>query len=126
VKRRKFILLSLIATAGASLTACKPSAAARARPEELAAICDEKTLTEIGSAYLQQTTGENDAGRLAGLIMQDSSGRPADQVLDREHINVELTQHIANDFRNGNIVVVKGWVLSHTEARLCALLTLSS
>ena len=31
---------------------------------------------------------------------------------------------VQNDFIKGDIVVIKGWVLSVTEARQCALLSL--
>jgi len=126
VKRRKFILLSLIGTVGVSLPACQASPASRVRPRELAAICDEETLGEIGNAYLQQAKNEKDIDRLSALIMRDASGRPADAVLNVEDLDRRLAQHIADDFRAGNTAVVKGWVLSLTEARLCALLTLSS
>ena len=125
MKRRKFILLSLTGVVGASLPGCQSSPVARARPRELASICDEKTLEEIGRAYLD-AGGEKDIDRLAGLIMRDTSGRPADIVLNLENPDTKLAEHIADDFRPGNIAVVKGWVLSQTEARLCGLLTLSS
>ena len=41
-------------------------------------------------------------------------------LLERMHVLVE------EDFREENIVIVNGWLLSQTEARLCALSSLSA
>lgn len=101
MKRRKFILLSLAATGAASLpfAGCSPHDA----PEMLSKLCDEKTMREIGREYLAKHPAENNRDALKKLT------RPAD---------------IRAEFSNGNVVVIKGWVLSLTEARQCALLTL--
>ena len=98
MKRRRFILLSLTAAGAIGLPGCRPGHDA---PEMLSSICDQKTLHAIGKAYLQ----EHPAGRdeLQKLI---------------------VNSNVQDDFQKGNIIVVKGWVLSATEARQCALLTL--
>ena len=99
MKRRKFILLSVAATGAITFpAACKPG---KPMPEMLSSLTDKKTLREIGHEYLKQYPAEKN--QLQDLI---------------------VPQNVQSDFSKGNIVVIKGWVLSVTEARQCALLTL--
>ena len=99
MKRRKFILLSVAAAGAAALPAgCQPG---KAMPEMLSALADKGALRQIGRHYLEQYPAEKD--QLQALL------RNAD---------------VQNDFIKGNVVVIKGWVLSVTEARQCALLSL--
>ena len=92
------------------------------QPEQLAQICDLKTLREIGMAYRLQTPTEMEAGKLAKLLMSDSAGNPVSSTLDRSFIQNLISNKITQDFETGNIVILKGWILSVTEARQCALL----
>ena len=78
--------------------ACKPG---QPMPEMLSALADKKTLREIGREYLTKFPAEKNQ-------LQD--------LISRENVQ--------NDFSKGNVVVIQGWVLSVTEARQCALLTL--
>ena len=79
-------------------TACKPG---QPLPEMLSSLADKKALREIGHEYLKQYPAEKN--QLQDLVIQSN---------------------VQTDFSKGNIVVIKGWVLSVTEARQCALLTL--
>jgi len=92
------------------------------KPEALAQICDLKTLKEIGMAYRGQTASETDADKLATLLLTDSSGNPVSSASDQSFIQTLMSKKINWDFETGNIVIVKGWILSVTEARQCALL----
>jgi hypothetical protein len=92
------------------------------QPEELAQICDLKTLREIGMAYRLQTASEMNADKLAGLLLTDSAGNPGPSDSDHSFIQALMNRKINQDFETGNIVIVKGWILSVTEARQCALL----
>jgi hypothetical protein len=92
------------------------------QPQELAQICDLKTLKEIGMAYRLQTTTETDANKLASLLLTDTTGKPVSSASDLSFIQSILANKIDQDFKTGNIVTVKGWILSRTEARQCALL----
>ena len=38
---------------------------------------------------------------------------------------MEIEQHVEMDFKSDKLIVIKGWVISETEARQCALLSLS-
>lgn len=68
----------------------------RSRPEILA----------LGRRYLRLEPGEASADRLAVLI-EDALRRDPGAVV--------------SEFRNGDVVILDGWVLSRTEARQCAL-----
>ena len=92
------------------------------KPEALAQICDLKTLKEIGMAYQGQTASETDADKLATLLLTDSAGNTVSSASDKSVIQTLLSKKINQDFETGNIVIVKGWILSVTEARQCALL----
>ena len=37
----------------------------------------------------------------------------------------EIEKNVKMDFKSDKLVVIKGWVISETEARQCALLSLS-
>jgi hypothetical protein len=98
MKRRKFILLSVAAASAVALPlGCGP---AHAMPEMLSALADKSTLRAIGRAYLEKFPANKES--LQQLVS---------------------TANVEQDFASGNIVVVKGWVLSVTEARQCALLS---
>ena len=92
-------MLSVTAAGAAALPpGCRPG---QDMPEMLSALADKSTLRQIGRHYLEQYPAEKD--QLQALL---------------RNANVQ------NDFVKGNIVVIKGWVLSVTEARQCALLSL--
>ena len=85
----------------------------------LAAIVDEElTPKMIGRRYLTLYPEEADIDhlwtRLAGLSAPSSS----------DELGVRLEKLRQQDFEEGEIAIVDGWILARTEARACALLTL--
>jgi len=96
------------------------------KPDALAQICDLKTLQEIGMAYRAQTVPEIDADKLANILLSDSAGNPIASASDPSFVQNLMSRKINHDFETGNIVMVKGWILSVTEARQCALLFLNN
>jgi hypothetical protein len=92
------------------------------QPDQLAQICDLKTLREIGEAYRLQNPAEMEAGKLANLLMSDSAGNPVSSASDQSFIKNLMSRKITQEFETGNMVILKGWILSVTEARQCALL----
>jgi hypothetical protein len=127
MQRRQFLQLSamggtVILVTGISCNQRHPvSYDILGKPEELAQICDLKMLKEIGMAYQNQTASEMDADKLATLLLTDSAGKPVSST-DLTFIQTLISKKIEHDFETGNIVIVKGWILSVTEARQCALL----
>ena len=81
----------------------------------------------VGAAYLQQKPNEAHQRRLADLIVS------ADPILCRdittargEHVRRRLEQCHRADLANSRTVKIDGWIVSLTEARLCALVALSA
>jgi hypothetical protein len=52
---------------------------------------------------------------------------PADQfeTNDIENQAMEIEKSVEMDFKADKLIVIKGWIMSETEARQCALLSLS-
>lgn len=113
MKRRNFIL-SAVAWLGAASGAAyyflredddDPSLAT---PQFLPLIWDTATIRRIGSQYRKDFPTENSERSLVKFLHP----KPTEDT-------------ITSDFKNGNIVIVDGWILSVTEARQCALASLS-
>ena len=75
----------------------------------------------IGRAYLQKSPQEADEPRLLRLICPP--GRPW-RTANTRQLRVLIAQQQAEDFKQGRLVRVDGWMLSETETRLCALAAL--
>ena len=116
MKRRKFISLSVAGTMAVSLpmSYCG-NHNAQNQPAFLTSLLSVAQIKEIGKAYLQQVPGEADGKKLLALI--NANKPPSDS---------SLSVKIQDDFRNGNVVIVQGWIISVTEARQSALYYLNS
>jgi len=73
----------------------------------------------LGRRYLEGAPEEADAAHLIALIGTLPAGTESDAAL-RERLQARIRQ----DFIDGTTVAVDGWLLSLTEARLCALVSL--
>jgi hypothetical protein len=126
MKRSEFIQLSAFAAAAISLPllhSCSPAAGEHAlsKPLFLSRLFDANTIKEAGKAYLQKTPAENNDDKLIQLLSDNSSiAKSTDETAIQEYLDKKVRQ----DFQEGNTVLVKGWVLSVTEARQCALFSL--
>ena len=130
MKRRKFILLSAVGAAAISI----PSVSCRhrnhtldktlAHPLLLSHICDAKTIREIGAKYREQVKAEN-KDSFVDHLLTDTAGKAVPESSDTLFVQSVLDQKIHRDFEKGNTVVVKGWILSVTEAQQCALFSLT-
>lgn len=124
MKRRKFILLtgfgvSVIAIPTWYYTFNTPDYdPIIAEPEWLSHIWDGTTIGEIGETYRKQFSDESSERKLVKLLSEYVSTETTTT------IDV-LRQQIADDYRKGNTVMVDGWILSRTEARQCALFSLT-
>jgi hypothetical protein len=74
---------------------------------------------EIGTQYRATVPSENTAAALRDAI--SSSQHRQFPWIERQSIE----EQIRDDFAAGRSIVVTGWVLSETEARQCALYSLS-
>ena len=87
---------------------------------------DKDSARVIGREYLRIKPVEADALKLAELICAGRPERYAE--LNRAgmgKVRSILLHQQREDFDKGVIVNVKGWILSETEARLCALTALT-
>jgi hypothetical protein len=76
------------------------------------------SMIAVGRAYLDQAPGEATPLRLRHLLdLADGVSALALPATEKERLSARQSE----DFRTGRTVLVKGWVLSRTEARLYAL-----
>lgn len=123
MKRRNFIIAGAAGIAAVSI----PSAwyfisgtvynKVIAIPGSLLLIMDAPSIALIGQQYLAQLPGENSERKLVKRIMDGVEEQ-------QDTLNRELEAKIATEFKAGNTVIVDGWILSVTEARQCALLSI--
>jgi len=73
---------------------------------------------EVGRAYLAIAPDEADPAILLRLLGADDPNLVA---LDTEALRRNIRDRQRDDFAEGRTVVVRGWILSRTEVRLCAL-----
>lgn len=124
MKRSKFILLSGLGISAIAIPTWyykynfPEDDKLRSEPEFLSYIWDDKTITEIGEIYRKQFTDENTEGKL----MKHLSDYKTTETIT---ITEALRQQITADYKQGNTVMIDGWILSRTEARQCALFSLT-
>jgi hypothetical protein len=83
---------------------------------------DQGAARRFGLLYVDQTPVEADPGVLARLILGVAApGQVDDFELERRSLRRRLDAKVREDFASGTTVQLDGWVLSRTEARLCAL-----
>jgi len=93
-------------------------------PLILSNFLDEGSLRIIGNSYRVTRPDENSKEKLMNAI---TSGMPAIQskTNDLTYQAMEIEKNVEMDFKSDKFIVIKGWVISETEARQCALLSLS-
>jgi len=129
MKRRIFVRLAVAATAGLYLAGlgCNPRnkrlAKMLSQPMALQHICDAETIREIGKAYQKLVLGEN--REILIEVLAKNIDRRIDKSTDSNLVNSVLEEKVRQDFRENKTTVVDGWILSVTEARQCALFSLS-
>jgi hypothetical protein len=122
VDRRRFLQLSAAGVVAgladsASTRDTGEDAQALARPALLEMLGADRTL-EIGTHYRAAVPGENTVAALSDAI--SSSQRQFPWIRSRS-----IDEQVHDDFAAGRTIVISGWVLSTTEARQCALYSLS-
>src|SRR5690349_4495577 len=126
MNRTEFIKLSAFATIAISLPllhSCRTSSADTAidNPLFLSRLFNKKQIGEVGKLYLKKTPAENSKSKLIELLAGNS-----DIVNSNNRIAIQqyFDNKVKQDFKNGDAVLLQGWVLSITEARECALFAL--
>ena len=120
---RRAFLAGLVASlgllaAGRVWARARPGVGAGAHP--LAGLLRHRSsAAAIGERYLR----DHPAERAAALRL---SGPPAAGASDRSDWRRSLQHEVRRDFAEGRVVRVDGWILSRTEARLCAAVRLGA
>jgi hypothetical protein len=132
MRRRTFVRLTTAASIALYLPGldCKPKTNTFTRilsqPGALEHICDTQTIRQIGEAYQRQVRHENNQSELTRLLATDNAGNQINESSDSSSIASYLDKRVRDDFMQNKTVVVNGWVLSLTEARQCALFSLTA
>lgn len=121
--RRRFLQLAATGmVAGLMTSACArdagEDAGALGKPALVEMLGSER-VREIGTQYRATVPNENTAATL-----RDAISNPRHQTFSWS-AGGSIEGQIRDDFAAGRTVVVSGWVLSETEARQCALYSLS-
>lgn len=94
------------------------------KPQLLSRICDVNTIIDIGKSY-RRTFPDNSRQQLMDNIMAGTEGKIFPEVSSNSSIASFVEEKVKDDFKSGRILVIKGWVLSETEARQCALFSIT-
>lgn len=126
MKRRQFIRLSALSAASFSIPfiyGCNSASfnKAVAQPLFLSHIFDAKTMLATGQAYVRQIPVENSKSKLTSLLADNSIS----ETTDAKTVHTFYDNKAKEDFTALKTVIVNGWVLAVTEARQCALYTLT-
>lgn len=129
--RRTFCEITSIAVVGTFVPfmSCSGPEASLVRklnlPTTMATINESSTIIEVGNAYLDQNPSENSPKILINQLLINSKEGSISKNTDSKTLQKLMSQKVKADFDNGETVIVRGWVLSRTEARQCALYSLS-
>jgi hypothetical protein len=124
LSRRRFALGMMTALIG-GLASALPGFSRVAPGADLGMLVGRRESAErVGRRYLSMLPADIDRSRLL------KTSPALDRALRATRRKPEaaarlLRQSIEDDFRRANTVVVDGWVLALTEARLCAIIALS-
>ena len=74
----------------------------------------------VGRRYLALHPDEADADRLSEALFDSAQPSRA----TTEALRSDLSRQRQRDFRDGDVVILDGWLLARSEARVCALTVL--
>ena len=123
LSRRSLIALTIIGAAVACVTPLKSRRTLKLMPNELTQVFSRYRAyaRRVGQRYIDCT---QPVGSLTDVLSSlNLPSVPANSGTDS--IGTLLTDRIQQDFREGRTVQVDGWILSETEAKLCALVAMN-
>lgn len=94
------------------------------KPQLLFRICDVNTIIDIGKSY-RNTFTDNSRQQLMDKLMEGTEDKEIFPNVSNRSIASFVEEKVKYDFKSGRILVIKDWVLSQTEARQCALFSLT-
>lgn len=93
-------------------------------PGVLGGFCDESEIYKIGIKYRTMVPAESSKEKLTELLLASGKGKKNTSLSDSEIAEL-LNKNISNEYSLYNTMVINGWVISPTEARQCALFSLT-
>ncbi|HMU45709.1 MAG TPA: hypothetical protein PKC72_05025 [Chitinophagaceae bacterium] len=93
-------------------------------PRILGEFCDESVIREIGKNYRGRVTQEDNEAQLKELLLSNHQGKISET--SRSEVIKLLDKKITEEFHNNQTTIEKGWILSITEARQCALFSITN
>lgn len=129
MKRGSFIYYSLVGIAVVAIPSARCSNNYNYKkvlqtPQFLSQICDATTLHDIGKGYRDKFQ-INAADQLESTMMKESNGNLISKNIDNASLVSFVDKKVKDDFEEGRILVIQGWVISVTEAQQCALFSLT-
>lgn len=127
VNRKQFLITTGTAASGAAISLLllrsnlNGALPPLQQPIFLAQMFDRETLRRIGVGYRNTHPEEDGVAQLTNLL---GSAARTDSQVSADKQSRQLQRQVEDDFTNGRITMVDGWVLSVTEARQCALLSI--
>lgn len=126
--RKRFLLLAcaaLSATAGRWLLLDSSTPGGPPlRPGFLTRLFDDAEILRLGALYRARVPAEDSVHALMRQLLGDREAsrlHPGDPALEPR-----LAEQVRRDFQSERVILLDGWVLSLTEARQCALMTILS
>ena len=127
MRRRRFLVvagsaLALVGVPGTALTfRTRSRTPLLVRTGLVAVMGDEEEVRQIGRAYREAVPEEDDPQVLERELLRSAgtAGFLPDRSLERA-----LAHRVVREFERGETIEVDGWILSRTEARRSALLSL--
>ena len=92
---------------------------ASAYPVLLSTIATEEDILAIGEAMPLPILGAPDGHELTETILKDIPMDVYEPRLNASELELYITRKIQMEFQKGEILIVKGWVLSKTEVMQC-------
>lgn len=84
----------------------------------------EDQIHSIGKQYILNYPEENTINKLKNLIIKGID-YPKATNNNSVHLHNMLKEKVQKDFKESNVIICNGWIISVTEGRQCALLTLA-
>jgi hypothetical protein len=91
----------------------------------IALVPSRESAAAIGREYLRAAPDEAVTESLVRSLVQRSAGLASPENITDAELRALLDASCRLDFAEGDIVRVRGWLLSRTEARTCALAALA-
>ncbi len=84
-----------------------------------------KAARAVGVAYLAIAPQERSAAMLSQLLFGGMSTNGPNSDVHTQQLRQAIEARRQRDFANGETVILDGWLMARTEARLCALAALT-